>query len=71
MSDHIEISITQDEALVAFEWLCEARPEGLGDAERVALDAIVAALEERLATPFETNYTALLEAARIRLAERG
>lgn len=67
MSKAIEIAITSDEALVIFEWLSELGPDGLGDAERVAIDGLISCLERQLTAPLDPNYLDLLAAARARL----
>lgn len=72
------LRLSPDEALVLFEFLARAIDEERGrqlaviakhDAELWALNAVHCALESELAEPFRDDYSALLAAARERLAE--
>lgn len=71
--DDVVVSLSADEGLVLFEWL--HRGEDLKvvapiehHAEQVALWNLSALLESELIEPFKTNYTALVDSARERLA---
>ena len=67
-----QLSLSQDEALVLFEFL--ARFEQSGElsfahpSEFLALQAVSGQLERELVQPFQSGFQAQLEAARQRLA---
>jgi hypothetical protein len=72
MNSRVEVTIalTNDEALVLFEWLA-GKAEGLPTehrAEQIALWGIEAQLEKSLVEPLRPDYAALVTAARERLA---
>jgi len=67
MSNAIELALTSDEALVVFEWLSELGPDGLGDAEKIAIDGLISSLEGQLSATLDPNYLELVAAARARL----
>jgi hypothetical protein len=72
MSDGVDIRLTQDEALVLFEWL-SARSETVRsankpfDADEIVLARVQATLEKTLVEPFAPNYAELLAEARRRI----
>jgi hypothetical protein len=73
MSDSVTITLSHEEALVLFEFF--ARFDDSDDftlrntAEYLAFSRISAQLDKSLVEPFNPDYTALLKAARDRLAE--
>lgn len=67
MSALVEIGLTEDEALVLFDWLSNL--DALPSPERAAIDGLVAALESRLTAPFTADYADRLAAARKRLGQ--
>jgi hypothetical protein len=73
MSEPVTITLSHDEALVLFDFF--ARFDESGDftlrntAEYLAFCRISAQLDKSLAEPLKPDYTALLKAARDRLAE--
>lgn len=67
----VDISLTDDEALVLFDWLGQ-RSDGLAEGERptaevIALWNLEALLERALAAPVMSDYAERLEAARVQL----
>ena len=66
----ITIELTNDEALVLFEWLAgrAKQTELEGEAERRVLWDLEASLERSLDEIFAPNYGELLEQARARIA---
>jgi len=70
----IEISLDGDAALVLFELLASRTDTSaalaLGGPERTALDLLEASLERVLTEPLAPNYSDLLTAAKLRLAQR-
>ncbi|MER7283174.1 hypothetical protein ABT369_52980 [Dactylosporangium sp. NPDC000244] len=75
--DDVRISLTQDEALVLFEWLwrIDEQTDRFGDlvedeAERRALWNLTCLLERELVQPFSANYAELVEQARSRLRDK-
>jgi hypothetical protein len=67
---NVTVSLTQDEALVLFEWLAAERwdPTIQHPAERRVLWDLEAQLERVLVAPLRPDYGALLAAARQRVA---
>ncbi|WP_374437922.1 hypothetical protein [Inhella sp.] len=72
MSAPIEISLSEDQALVLFEFLARFQETNVlrlqNNAEFLALSAISAQLDKSLAQPLSPNYALLLTEARQRLA---
>ena len=70
-SEPIEVQLSADEALVLFELLSrfeENETLMIADpAESHGLSRLLAQLEKRLVTPFDSRYVGLLAAARARL----
>lgn len=75
MSDNIAITLSQEEALVLFEFFSRfAETDQFQlqhNAEYQAFSSIAASLEKRLVEPFSPNYLELLKAARNKLADNG
>ncbi len=73
MSNGINISLSQDEALVLFEFFARFDETNLfrmrNNAEFVAFMRISGQLEKALVAPFQPTYQEQIEAARTRLAE--
>jgi hypothetical protein len=74
--DDVRISLTQDEALVLFEWLSrideqtnDFRDLVEDQAEQRALWNLSCLLERELVQPFSANYAELVEQARSRLRD--
>jgi hypothetical protein len=73
MSEPVTITLSDDEALVLFEFF--ARFDASDDftlrntAEYLAFSRVSAQLDKALVEPFKPDYKALLSAARDRLAE--
>jgi hypothetical protein len=71
--DPIRIDLSTDEALVLFEYLQRFRDGGESriedPSEARVLWNIACELEKILVEPFDTNYTALLARARVRLRD--
>ena len=71
-SAHVDLRLTNDEALVLFDVLHRWEDDGRGPTddlgERAALDALSCALESALVEPFNSDYGALVRSARERLA---
>nr|BFE57995.1 hypothetical protein GCM10020063_025210 [Dactylosporangium thailandense] len=74
--DDVRISLTQDEALVLFEWLgrIDEQTDRFGDlvedqAEQRALWNLTCLLERELVQLFSANYAELVEQARSRLRD--
>jgi len=72
----VRISLTQDEALVLFEWLSrideqtnDFRDLVEDQAEQRALWNLSCLLERELVQPFSANYAELVEQARSRLRD--
>lgn len=69
--EHVDLTLSQAEALVLFELLARYGENGsLGiedPAEQQALLGVLAALERQLVTPLMSNYAELLETARAAL----
>lgn len=68
----VNISLTQDEALVLFEWLSgfnDSQPTFAYQAEQRVLWDVEAMLERSLDALFKGNYQALLAAARDRVRD--
>lgn len=67
----VDISLTDDEALVLFHWLAQrsdvAAAEQKPTADDIALWNLEALLEKVLTAPFMSDYAEQLEAARARL----
>jgi hypothetical protein len=67
----VDISLTDDEALVLFDWLGrrsdDLAPDEKPTAEIIALWNLEALLERVLVAPFMSDYAEQLEAARARL----
>jgi hypothetical protein len=73
-SGEVTLSLTEDEALVLFEFLArinEAERPGLFEdqAEQRALWNLAAALEKKLIAPLRPDYSELLQRARARLRD--
>lgn len=72
-NEPIVIQLSADEALVLFELLSRFGQEDLeidNSAESHALSGLLAQLEKQLVTPFDTAYSAILQAAQLRLRTR-
>ncbi len=73
MGSPVQIELSEDEALVLFDFLARFDSGGtlvLGDqAEERALWNLHCLLEKRLIEPFQPNYPALVAAARERLRD--
>ena len=71
MSAPIEISLSDDQALVLFELLARFQETDIlrlrNNAEFLALSAISAQLDKKLAQPFKPNYAQLLTEAQQRI----
>ena len=71
--DHVELRITKDEALVLFEFLSRFGSTdelSLQDqSEERALWNLLGILEKSLTEPFDSEYAALLAAARNRIRD--
>ncbi len=71
--DGVEVRLTQDEALVLFEFLSRYGDTGElqveDQAERRALWNLCCLLEKELLEPFKPDYVELLESARSRLRD--
>ena len=72
MANELTINLTQDEALVLFDWLGRYGATGGADrfehgAEQIVLSNLEVMLEKKLTEPFDENYNALLQEARERL----
>ncbi len=70
--EHIELPLTQDEALVLFEWLGNFNKreyEFEDQAEQRVLWNLEAMLESELVEPFRPDYRALVAAARERVRD--
>jgi hypothetical protein len=69
----IEIRLTQDEALVLFEFFARFQETDrlrlTNNAEFIALSRISAQIDRVLVQPFRQDYVELLEAARQRLSD--
>jgi hypothetical protein len=68
----INIELTEAEALVLFDWLCEFDSGGMDSlhpAERRVLWNIQCDLEKILVEPFKPEYDKLLEQARAEVGE--
>lgn len=76
MSDDVSLVLSNDQALVLFEWLARTgageRPVAFEDQpeQRVLWD-LGEALEKHLVKPFARDYRELLEAARSRVRDVG
>ena len=72
MSASIEISLSEDQALVLFELLARFQDTNVlglkNNAEFLALSEISAQLEKALVQPLRSNYAHLLAEAQARLA---
>ena len=72
MSDSVELSLTQDQALVLFEFFARFQDSNRlrlhNNAEFLALSAIAAQIEKSLVQPFGPRYGELLKQAQARLA---
>jgi hypothetical protein len=68
VSDPVTLIVSEDEALVLFEWLSTLDGSTLDAPERDAVLGLLAALERTLVAPFQPNYGELLMAARARLS---
>ena len=69
MTSKITVELSEEEALVLFDWLARfnkrAVTQSFGDqSEQRVLWNLEAALEQKLVAPFDPNYFALLKAAR-------
>lgn len=67
----MDLELTQDQALVFFEWLSRLE-EGLPsehEAERQVLWTLQAQLERALTEPFHPDYKSLVERARSRVVQ--
>jgi hypothetical protein len=64
----VQIDLSEDEAVVVFEWLSDFDVEAIPSAERAALNGLLSALERVLAAPFRSDYADVLAAARVRLS---
>ena len=73
MDKPIEIRLTQDEALVLFEFFARFQETDrlrlINNAEFIALSRISAQIDRVLVQPFRQDYVELLEAARQRLSD--
>lgn len=73
MDRPIEIRLTQDEALVLFEFFARFQETNrlrlINNAEFIALSRISAQIDRMLVQPFSQDYGELLEAARQRLSD--
>lgn len=70
--DRMNLSLSNDEALVFFEWLTRfnaSRPEFVDQAEQRVLWNLEAMLESGLVPPLRADYDALLNAARDRVRD--
>ena len=52
MSDDLALTLTQDEALVLFEWLSKMDDGVLAPAEQAVIDGLAAMLEKQRTAPF-------------------
>ena len=70
MAEQTTIVLSEDEALILFEWLHDVgeKPPP-GSAEWVVAHNIICILESALAAPFSSNYDAILAAARSRVQQ--
>ena len=72
MRDKVDLTLTNDEALVLFDLLSRIRETNelilRHNAEFVVMSQISALLDEALVEPFDPNYASLLGQARDRLA---
>jgi hypothetical protein len=70
----MKLELTDDQALVLFEWLSRIdESEAMSyehDAERQVLWAVHGQLEKALAQPFRQEYKSLLDGARSRITGR-
>lgn len=73
MPDHIRIELSEDEALVLFEWIARFNRrddvEFEDQAEQRVLWDVEGSLEEALAEPFSGDYDLLLAGARARVRD--
>lgn len=71
----IVISLSQDEALVFFEWISHADEKNLfrfqHESEEKVVWKIEGQLEKKLTKPFEKEYLAQLEKARDKVQSQG
>ncbi|TBN57250.1 hypothetical protein EYE40_07475 [Glaciihabitans arcticus] len=72
--NNVEIVLSADEALVLLDWLArtteQAHPAPFNDqAEQRVLWDLEASLESILTAPLDSNYAALIEAARGRIRD--
>ena len=71
----MKLELTEDEALVLFEWLSRLderdEPPCEDPAEEHVLWSLHGQLEKQLVEPFQENYRQLLESARMRLRGNG
>ena len=72
MSDKIDLSLSQDQALVLSDLLARFEQTGklslMHNAEFLALSVVSAQLDKVLVEPFDPNYASLVGQARERLA---
>jgi hypothetical protein len=73
MSGQIVVELTEDEALVLFDYLVRTNKseqrESVDQAEQRALWNLEAVLEKTLVAPFDPKYSELVAAARERLRD--
>ncbi len=71
MKEDVQITLTNDEAIVFFEFLSrfseDSRLEIVDPSERRVLSDLQASLESLLAEPFFEDYDQILESARKRI----
>ncbi|MBV1775917.1 hypothetical protein KSF73_09335 [Burkholderiaceae bacterium DAT-1] len=72
MNSDIQITLSEDEALVLFEFFARFQETDIlqlkNNAEFIALSTVSAQLDKILPHPFLSNYTQLLNEAQARLA---
>lgn len=73
LSESVRIELSEDQALVLFDWLCrlnESSAASVADtAEQRVLWDIQSGLESALVAPLQTNYESLLAQARRRVRD--
>lgn len=71
----MKLDLTEDEALVLFEWLAQVEDRDVlsfeDPAERQVLWSLHAQLEKKLVAPFHDNYRDLVERARKQVCAAG
>jgi hypothetical protein len=72
----VKIDLSEDQALVLFQWLARAKPDQVkslieDEAEQRVLWAIEAQLDKHLVAPFSPNYNEQVAEARKRVRDAG